>query len=295
MKKKKAEFEIIFTKNGEPFVVPDFDESAWNAKVKQWNEMLKQMEALARENRERAVKEWQKYGVIIPDSKPVWEEILQRIDTGKEMTSNDFQREFPAIRAFLESKGMILPNGAEEFVVWFIFIKYRKHPFGEMIANWPKVELSDFKEFHRYKEHLFEYGGTVGDYPLSWQEIEGGKKNEHTPAKLPTNTESKKKAPIFEQLFVSGESERVLVAAENVGIINIEGQTITWNYGGKKGAILALWDAVKAKGLANPDYVTTRVACPVIAQKFGTSVDPNIYDSMARYIKPLKEDIMLHL
>ena len=180
MKKKKAEFEIIFTKNGEPFVVPDFDESAWNAKVKQWNEMLKQMEALARENRERAVKEWQKYGVIIPDSKPVWEEILQRIDTGKEMTSNDFQREFPAIRAFLESKGMILPNGAEEFVVWFIFIKYRKHPFGEMIANWPKVELSDFKEFHRYKEHLFEYGGTVGDYPLSWLGIAVGKTNEHT-------------------------------------------------------------------------------------------------------------------
>jgi len=111
----------------------------------------------------------------------------------------------------------------------------------------------------------------------------------------PTTGEHIKEPPTFEQLFVPGTTERVLAAAQKVEISKIEGKTITWNYGGKKGAILALWDAVKAKGFANPDYVTTRIACPVIAQKFGTSVDPNIYDSMARYIKPLKEDIMLHL
>lgn len=273
MKKEKAEFEFVFTKDGEPFVMPEFDESAWNEKVKQWNEMFKQMEALARENRERAVKEWQKYGVIIPDSKPVWEEILQRIDAGKEMTSNDFQREFPAIRAFLESKGMILPNGAEEFVIWFIFIKYRKHPFGEMIAKWPNVKLSDFKEFHRYKEHLFKHGGKVGDYPQSWQQIERIEKVELRPA--------------FSDLFFSDNAaRRALNAAMTAGIIDETGKR---KLGVRKivPAIVQFWEAV-----SDPKLEFTRIRamedaigetylqqCQAIAEQFRTTIsDSSIYD-----------------
>lgn len=185
MKKKKIELEFTFTKNGEPFVMPDFDESAWNENLKRWKKILKQMENAkkamevhSREQNEKAVKEWQKYGVTITDPQQIWEEISQRLDAGKEFTRDDFNREFPAIRAYLEGKNLMLPTDAEQFLTWFIFIKYRKRPFGEMIANWPKIELPDFREFHTYKEHLFKYGGKVGDYPLSWQKVESMKNGE---------------------------------------------------------------------------------------------------------------------
>ena len=144
------------------------------------------------------------------------------------------------------------------------------------MVNWP----SQIKVFNqRFKERLSERNASISAVPT------------------PDNqTEITNLPPDFFSLFVSEQAaNRALTAANKVGIISIVDEIITWSYGGKTGAILALWQAVKAKNLANPLYVTGRVACPIIAKRFGISVDRNIYDSMAAYIKPLKEEILHHL
>jgi len=274
MKKKKGEFGFTFTKDGEPIVMPQYDESELIEMSKRWNKLLRQtqeenkaMEAQFRESNDKAIIErWQKYGITITDAQRQWEEIGQRLDAGRGMNREYFHREFPAIRAYLEGKNMILPTDSEEFLRWFIYVKHGKRPFGAMIANWPKMELSDFREFHRYKEHLFEHGGEVGDYPPSWQQIESRGKVELRPA--------------FAALFLSDNAaHKALEAAMIAGIIDETGKK---KLGVRKivPAIIQFWEAV-----SDPKFELTHIRalkeavtetylqpCQTIAERFRTTI-----------------------
>lgn len=107
--------------------------------------------------------------------------------------------------------------------------------------------------------------------------------------------ESTEMISYFDLFRKKEDGQRALHVAQKLEIICIDNENISWNFGGKKAAILAFWQAVIAKQMANPDYVTRRIACAIIAEKFGTTVDRNIYDSVAKFIKPLKQEIIHNL
>jgi hypothetical protein len=179
--KSKEDFYLEYS-DGTPFVEPDFDSPEWLENVERLKKMQEELkkkqeenEVLGMEYAKQQLEGWKKvfepYGTIITNWEQITEAISKRLRAGKESTIAEFHREFPAIREYLVGRNMMLPADAEQFFGWFFRVRHANRPFVDLLRYWPKIVPADFREFHYYKEHLFEHGGGMPHVPPGFFDI----------------------------------------------------------------------------------------------------------------------------
>lgn len=200
---------------------------------------------------------------------------LEEYEKGKQMVVDEFERQFPAIKHYLEGQKQMLPADAKEFLHWYFVVRHEDLTLRDLRENWPGIVPNDFKLFHEYKALLFEHGGKIGDMVHQKDDL----------TSIPTS---------FAELFKRPESIEVAIrAVENVGLVEqISHRQWQWISEKTTGAIRAFFEALQdTPGMIHKIKLTP--GCKLIAKEFGV-VEVKNYPS-ANYTPGLRKKIKAHL